>query len=113
MTRAVPFAAILLVFGCSSASNPTYTPPSDAGDAGSEVTAGGDAGPGQNCKTTADCTSGLSCIDLAMTPPGGTCTSDGKACSKTCTGDPDCAALGASFKCFAGCPGNPKFCGAT
>ena len=67
---------------------------------------------GTSCKTTSDCSGGLSCVGLAVFNDGG-CSTAGNACSKTCTTDGDCASLGAKFKCFAGCPGAPQTCGQT
>lgn len=64
------------------------------------------------CSTNADCNSGLSCVGFAVFTDGG-CTTQGKACSKACTSDTDCASLGPKYKCFSGCPGAPMFCGAT
>jgi len=64
--------------------------------------------PGAVCKQTADCESDLMCLDVAQFS-GATCTVVGKSCSKVCTGDGDCASLGANFKCFAGC-GADKTC---
>lgn len=58
--------------------------------------------PGAVCKQSSDCESGLGCLDVAQFN-GSMCTVVGKSCSKTCTGDPDCAGLGSNFKCFAGC----------
>ena len=62
------------------------------------------------CTANSECASG-ECLDFAIVNDGG-CTSVGKACSKTCLADPDCATLGPKFKCFAGC-GAAKSCGAT
>jgi hypothetical protein len=62
------------------------------------------------CSSGSECTSG-ECLDLAVVGDGG-CSSVGKACSKTCLTDPDCASLGPKFKCFDGCAGT-KSCGAT
>jgi hypothetical protein len=64
---------------------------------------------GAVCKQSSECESGLSCLDVAQFN-GTTCTVIGKSCSIVCTGDPDCAALGATFKCFAGC-GADQTCG--
>jgi hypothetical protein len=97
---------------------------SAAGDVGSDVGSeigsdvggdvGGGKGPAEPCATSPECASGLTCIDLAKFSSDGTCTSAGKACSKVCTGDGDCSSLTpGTFKCFAGCPGDPKFCGRT
>ena len=66
---------------------------------------------GAVCKQTSDCETDLSCLDVAQFS-GSACTVVGKACSKTCSTDPDCASLGSSFRCFAGC-GSDKTCGAT
>jgi hypothetical protein len=57
---------------------------------------------GAKCSATADCDSGLMCLDVAQFA-GTTCTVVGKACSIVCTGDPGCTSLGTNFKCFAGC----------
>jgi hypothetical protein len=64
---------------------------------------------GAVCQATADCKSGLSCLDLAQFN-GTMCMVVGKTCSTTCATDPDCAPLGANFRCFAGC-GADKVCG--
>ena len=113
-------AMIACAIGCggSTTTAPTTDAATDAaGDAPVDTASdgvAGEVGPGGNCATSAQCAPGLSCIDLAMFPAGGTCTSAGKACSKVCTDDTECASLtGGTFKCFAGCPGNPKFCGRT
>ena len=66
---------------------------------------------GTACQQPADCDSGLSCLDLAQFT-GTMCTVVGKSCSITCTIDSDCANLGATYKCFAGC-GATKSCGNT
>jgi hypothetical protein len=65
---------------------------------------------GASCDFDGDCTSGA-CLELAVFGDGG-CTTPGKACSKICMADADCASLGAKYKCFAGC-GPGKYCGAT
>ncbi len=65
---------------------------------------------GATCSSNSECASG-ECLDLAVVSDGG-CTSVGKACSKTCLTDTDCASLGPKFKCFDGCAGT-KSCGAT
>jgi hypothetical protein len=66
---------------------------------------------GAVCKQTADCATGLSCLDVAQFT-GTTCSVVGKSCSIVCTNDAGCATLGANFKCFMGC-GADKFCAAT
>ena len=66
---------------------------------------------GAVCKQTGDCDSNLMCLDVAQFS-GSACTVVGKACSVVCTTDTECAPLGSSFHCFAGC-GSDKFCGAT
>ena len=66
---------------------------------------------GASCASSDACAGGLTCLDVAQVN-GATCTVVGKSCSKVCTGDGDCATLGASFKCFAGC-GTDKTCEAT
>jgi hypothetical protein len=69
-------------------------------------------GPSERCATGTECASGA-CLDLAVIDPdGGACHSAGTVCSKPCKADPDCASLGAKYKCFDGC-GPAKFCGAT
>ncbi|HEY8078071.1 MAG TPA: hypothetical protein VIF62_28285 [Labilithrix sp.] len=72
------------------------------------------AGASAGCSGDGDCESGLSCAALAtFSGDGGSCSPGPKACTKTCSGDADCASLGSSYKCFEGCPGSPKSCGAT
>jgi hypothetical protein len=66
---------------------------------------------GAKCTATADCDSGLTCLDVAQFS-GTTCTTVGKTCSTTCTDDPSCAPLGANFKCFATCTAD-KVCAMT
>jgi hypothetical protein len=66
---------------------------------------------GAVCHQPTDCESDLMCLDIGQFS-GSACTVVGKTCSKTCSADTDCAALGSSFHCFAGC-GSDKFCGAT
>lgn len=63
------------------------------------------------CTSNSECSTGA-CLDLAVFNSDGGCTTQGKACSKTCATDTDCATLGAKFKCFAGC-GATKTCGET
>lgn len=66
---------------------------------------------GAECHATSECDTGLDCLDLAQFA-GSACTVIAKTCSKTCTGDPGCADLGAGYKCFAGC-GSAMTCGPT
>jgi hypothetical protein len=66
---------------------------------------------GAVCKQTGDCDTDLMCLDVGQFS-GSACTVVGKTCSKTCAADSDCASLGSSFHCFAGC-GSDKICGAT
>src|SRR5689334_9273476 len=68
-------------------------------------------GAGTVCATNSDCASGLTCQPLALFADGG-CSSAGNECSRTCVTDPDCASLGPKYRCFEGCPGGPKTCGA-
>ena len=83
-------SAVVAVVACSSANNTK------------EASA--------TCSSNSECASG-ECLAFVIVNDGG-CTSVGKACSKTCLTDPDCAPLGPKFKCFAGC-GATKSCGAT
>lgn len=66
---------------------------------------------GTACSADSDCAAGLSCRALGAFTDAG-CTTGAKACTKPCTIDADCAALGGSFKCFAACDGS-RACGAT
>lgn len=66
---------------------------------------------GAVCKQTGDCEADLTCLDVGQFS-GSACTVVGKTCSKTCSTNADCAALGSSFMCFAGC-GSDMVCGAT
>ena len=67
---------------------------------------------GTTCIADSDCNSG-SCLEIGVFDgDGGSCRIGGKACSKVCSIDSDCASLGASFKCFEGC-GDAKSCGQT
>ncbi|MEO6419067.1 MAG: hypothetical protein ABIP39_06655 [Polyangiaceae bacterium] len=67
---------------------------------------------GATCSVDSDCNSG-SCLELGVFDgDGGSCRNAGKACSKACSIDGDCASLGANFKCFEGC-GAAKSCGQT
>ena len=43
----------------------------------------------------------------------GSCVTLAKACSKTCSVDADCVAVGPQFKCFATCSGGKGACGQT
>ena len=68
---------------------------------------------GEVCSSNTDCATG-SCLGLAVFPPdGGACTIAGMSCTTTCNDDTDCTKLGPNFKCFNGCPGGQKTCGAT
>jgi hypothetical protein len=58
--------------------------------------------PGAVCKTTDDCDSDLTCLDIAQVTST-SCMVVGKTCSTTCTDDASCAPLGANFRCFATC----------
>ena len=89
-TITVILFAVLSVLACTSAST---SKPASA-----------------TCSSDSECSSGA-CLDLAVFNDGG-CSSAGKACSKSCLNDADCAALGAKYKCFGGC-GTTKSCGAT
>ncbi len=65
-----------------------------------------------SCSTDGDCAAELACLAFATFGPDGGCSEGARACSTPCSTDVDCAALGAKYKCFAGC-GSVKFCGAT
>ena len=67
---------------------------------------------GTACGADSDCAAGLSCLDLVAIVSDAGCTTAAKACSKVCTLDTDCAALGSSFMCFTACDGS-RACGAT
>jgi hypothetical protein len=67
---------------------------------------------GEVCSTTSECAVG-SCLGLAVYPPDGGCSVVGTSCTTGCSTDADCASLGSNFKCFEGCPGGQKTCGAT
>jgi hypothetical protein len=66
---------------------------------------------GTSCSGDGDCAAGLSCLGLATFSDAG-CSTTANACSKECHVDGDCAAVGPTFKCFAGC-GNVSICGQT
>ena len=66
---------------------------------------------GSGCSVDGDCAAGLSCLGIANFSDAG-CTSIAKACSKVCRVDGDCTAVGAKFKCFAGCDATST-CGQT
>jgi hypothetical protein len=82
--------AVLLLFACSSATLKSA---------------------GTACSADSECAAGLSCLALGAFTDAG-CTTAAKACSKSCTIDSDCAALGSNYKCFADCSGSHA-CGAT
>jgi hypothetical protein len=69
-------------------------------------------GAGEVCGSNSECATG-NCLGLAVFPGDGGCSIAGMSCSTTCSSDGDCASLGANFKCFEGCNGGPKTCGAT
>ena len=64
---------------------------------------------GAVCDATSDCDTGLTCLEYAQVTAT-SCMVIGKACTTTCVNDASCAALGASFKCFATCTAD-KVCG--
>ena len=66
---------------------------------------------GTACNSDSDCAAGLTCVGLGAFTDAG-CTTAAMACSKPCTLDTDCAALGSSYKCFAACDGT-RSCEAT
>lgn len=67
---------------------------------------------GTACNGDSECAAGLSCLALAGTVSDAGCTASIKDCSKPCTLDSDCVALGTSFKCFGACDGT-RSCAAT
>ena len=68
---------------------------------------------GTSCTSDAECAAGLSCLGLvAKLSDAGACANVAMACSKACLVDSDCAAVGATFKCFPSCNG-AKSCGQT
>jgi hypothetical protein len=68
---------------------------------------------GTSCTSDAECAAGLSCLGLvAQVSDAGACANAAMACSKGCLVDSDCAAVGATFKCFPACSGGMS-CGQT
>lgn len=60
---------------------------------------------GTACTSDSECAAGLTCVGLGAFTDAG-CTTAAMACSKSCTLDTDCAALGSTYKCFAACDGS-------
>src|SRR5579862_5556141 len=62
---------------------------------------------GYGCTSSDQCAAGLSCLGVipVATDAGMTCATAAMTCSKQCSTDADCAAVGANFKCFPGCSG--------
>ncbi len=72
-------------------------------------TSSSDLPAGAVCDETADCDTGLMCLDFAQVTST-SCMTIGKLCSTPCVNDASCAPLGADFKCFATCTAE-KVCG--
>jgi hypothetical protein len=75
--------APLSLLGCSSPTLPLGTP----------------------CNSDADCSGDLVCLELASSDADGGCSSEGSSCTKGCQTDADCAELGQTYHCVAGCNG--------
>jgi hypothetical protein len=67
------------------------------------------------CFKTSDCEAGLECLPLTVAGTSGSCTAlETKICTKSCTGDADCAGLRdalnqGGYKCDV-CPPQTSFC---
>ena len=68
---------------------------------------------GTSCTTDNQCAAGLQCLPLTVPGANGACMPFVSVCSKTCMTDPDCAAVGPSYTCFAMCAGGTNACAET
>jgi hypothetical protein len=69
---------------------------------------------GTSCSSDGQCAAGLQCLALTVSSADDAgCTPFVSVCSKTCQTDPDCAAVGPSYTCFAMCAGGTNVCAET
>jgi hypothetical protein len=64
---------------------------------------------GSSCSQDGDCAAGLSCLGIGNTA-GGACTTVARACTKACTTDLDCLAVGSSYRCLPSCTSDGGTC---
>lgn len=57
---------------------------------------------GTSCSEDTDCAAGLSCLGIGNAT-GGSCTIVARSCTKTCTSDLDCLAVGSGYTCLPSC----------